>query len=473
LVVAICLVALLQPVPAGADEAGPVPPESSRRIGVIGLRLGLAPGPLDGEDNVACGYAARRTPDIDSMRDAGLRLRPLFSLPTAARDFPAGIARPDLERWLLFELPDGREMGEALAWLRSLSAVETAYALPRALPASVGAKAVPDFKPQQGYLGPAPEGLDAEYLWDQPGGRGNGVVIADVEGDWNRNHYDLGRATRSAINGEPLGGIWYNHGTAVLGELAATRNNAGVTGIAFRAKVRMFSIGRVGGDGKTYTNVPDAINRAAAALGPGDVIVLEVQYSGLQHSSAYIPVEYYEADFEAIRSAAERGIAVVEAAGNGSQNLDAAIYGGRFDRAQRDSLAILVGAGAPPGSYYADRSRLSFSNFGSRMDVQGWGSGVTTTGYGHLYRKGGENYYFTNAFNGTSSATGMLGGAVACLQGFAREAGLLLKPRVLRRILTRTGSPQQGRTSRAIGPRPDLRRVAKAILKMAGKRAGS
>ena len=71
-----------------------------------------------------------------------------------------------------------------------------------------------------------------------------------------------------------------------------------------------------------------------------------------------------------------------------------------------------------------DRSRLSFSTYGSRVDVQGWGHNVTTTGYGGLFTGGGDpNQYYTATFNGTSSASPIVAGAAAALQGIQLARG--------------------------------------------------
>jgi hypothetical protein len=43
----------------------------------------------------------------------------------------------------------------------------------------------------QGYLNPAPDGIDARYGWGFPGGDGTGVNIVDMEQGWNLNHEDL------------------------------------------------------------------------------------------------------------------------------------------------------------------------------------------------------------------------------------------------------------------------------------------
>ena len=57
-----------------------------------------------------------------------------------------------------------------------------------------------------------------------------------------------------------------------------------------------------------------------------------------------------------------------------------------------------------------DRVRLDFSNYGSRVDVQGWGRMVATLEYGDLQScTGAEADYtdrhYTGEFAGTSSAS--------------------------------------------------------------------
>ena len=64
--------------------------------------------------------------------------------------------------------------------------------------------------------------------------------------------------------------------------------------------------------------VADAIVAAAAALPRAHVLLIEVQLGKI----AYLPVETEQANFDAIRLATAQGIVVVEAAGNGDQNLD-------------------------------------------------------------------------------------------------------------------------------------------------------
>jgi len=84
------------------------------------------------------------------------------------------------------------------------------------------------------------------------------------------------------------------------------------------------------------------------------------------------PAEIQLSVFDAIKRATDAKIIVVEAAGNddawGGIDLDDPTCNAIFDRNVRDSGAIIVGAGSP-----VDRSRLPFSSYGSRVDVQGWG----------------------------------------------------------------------------------------------------
>jgi serine protease len=254
-----------------------------------------------------------------------------------------------------------------------------------------------------------------------------------------------------------------NHGTAVLGEMIGTRDRKGVTGVAWGAEVGLAPANTLN---RGY-NVANAILLAVADGSAGDVILIEQQQSvcGLPN---FGPPEVDMAVFTAIQTAVTNGFVVVETAGNGNVDLDQPSCGSTFDRTVRDSGAILVGAGLPPSSG-ADRQRAGFSAYGSRVDVQGWGTSVTTTGYGGLYRNpdapNDSNYWYTSLFNGTSSAAPMVAGAAANLQGIARqEFSAPLTSLQVRRLLTRTGSRQLGNTAEHIGPRPNLRRAINQLF---------
>jgi hypothetical protein len=142
-------------------------------------------------------------------------------------------------------------------------------------------------------------------------------------------------------------------------------------------------------------------------------------------------------------------------------NLDQAGCGNLFNRSVRDSGAIIVGAGSPTTYPQTDRSRLYFSTYGSRVDVQGWGYNVYTTGYGDLYSGTGKNQWYTAQFSGTSSASPIVTGAAALLSSISQQRGKLQTPAWIRSTLTSTGSPQQDDpgypASENIGPRPNLK----------------
>jgi subtilisin family serine protease len=305
--------------------------------------------------------------------------------------------------------------------------------------------------------------------------------VIDIEGGWTLDHVDFRGNSSGLIGGQPFTDAgWTNHGTAVLGEIRAGDNGFGITGIAPECTFSVVSHQGLGSSG--------AIDLAASSLATGDIMLLEMHrpgprfgFSARDDQQGYIAVEWWPDDFLAIRRAVLRGIIVVEAAGNGAQNLDDPFYDQPDPsfpdswknpfRGAANSGAIVVGAGAPPsGQFGPDRSRLDFSNYGSRIDCQGWGRGVVTTGYGDLY--GGSDDAFrtvayTAEFSGTSSASPIVTGVVACLQGIARAQGSPLDPTQVKNLLRQTGSPQMGGfvggISQRIGNRPDLTTLIASI----------
>jgi subtilisin-like proprotein convertase family protein/subtilisin family serine protease len=349
---------------------------------------------------------------------------------------------------------DPEEVERFIQSLEDLDVVQLIYPTPLPVPPPEDIPPeTPDFELGQRYLDPAPEGIDARAAWSNSGGRGEGVTIIDIEYDWRDTHEDLENALGQKLCYAPRG-LWIDHGTAVLGEVGSGDNGYGVTGIANEAGLGMVTQYPSG----MSNSVARAIDCATSLLDAGDVILLEAQTGG-PHGN-YVPVEWNQAEYDAIVAATAKGIIVVEAAGNGNENLDHPDFLGKFDRSVRDSGAIIVGAGAPPDYSQPDRSRLSFSTYGSRVDVQGYGQLVTTTGYGDLFAADADQLY-TDTFSGTSSASPIVTGAAAALQGIQlARGGTLLEPNEVRRILTDTGTPQQdGPYSGHIGPRPDLLRA--------------
>jgi serine protease len=384
----------------------------------------------------------------------------------------SGEPLPNLNLWFQITLKPGTNATKFLENLRSLDSVDIAEPAP--LPAPPPAT-TPDFTGNQGYLGPATAGIDAIFSATIPGGNGSGIKIYDVEYSWNQTHEDLSKANGvllllnagdSAV--DPFNNN--NHGTAVLGELIADNDTKGVTGISWGADIGLAPV-------KTANlgyNPANAILLAMADGSPGDVILIEQQFPVCGLSGPCTgpggncgPSEWVQSVFDAIQTTVAIGFVVVEAAGNGGVNLDQAACDTKFDRTMRDSGAIIVGAGGPPAGL--DRQRLPFSSYGSRVDLQGWGDQVMTTGYGTFYRNPDDltnpNFWYTNTFNGTSSASPIVAGAAVNLQGIAlNQSGGPLTPFQIREILVETGSPQLGNTAEHIGPRPDLREAIVEII---------
>jgi hypothetical protein len=364
---------------------------------------------------------------------------------------------------------------------RAGSRAGSRFALRRAKPRKPSAPgaATQDFSGQQGYLAASPDGVDAHWAWSQPGGRGDGVSIIDIEGGWCFTHEDLRHTVGGLVGGTALDGpLWRDHGTAVLSEIAGEENGVGVTGIVPRARLTAVSHWPDG--------AASAILTAARRLRAGDVILMEMHAPGprLAFQSdpgqrGFIAMEWWPDVFAAVSFAVRRGILVVSAAGNGAEDLDDPLYSVRpttppnvfdpswvnpFDRTRRDSGSIIVGAGAPPSNAFGlDRSRLGFSNFGALVDAQGWGAGVVGCGYGDL-QNGVEERLYTATFSGTSSASPIVVGALASLQGMRKAAGRPpLTPAEARALLRAAGAPQtnggQPVTER-IGNRPDIRAMA-------------
>jgi len=343
----------------------------------------------------------------------------------------------------------GTNIKDLVKALNQLDFVERAYVEPFVSPPT------PDFQGDQGYLDAAPDGVNATAAWALPGGRGEGINFIDLEGGWTTDHEDLIGNSPTLIHGAHTPG-WIDHGTAVLGEIIGVDNGFGVTGIANNpASVRLVSL-EPGG-------VADAIMAAVDVLNPGDVLLLEVQKGWVW--GVWYPTEMDEADFIAIQLAVALGIVVVEAAGNGNETVFPAVGNDLdaytdpitvehiFDPTVRDSGAIIVGAGTA-----GTHEKCGFSNYGTRVNCQGWGDWtVVTCGYGDLYDEGTVQTEYTDSFAGTSSASPMVVGVALCIEGIAENSlGYRFSPAQIRHLVSTFGTPQGGDTSQHIGSLPDL-----------------
>ena len=387
----------------------------------------------------------------------GLRFAPLLALSEeelrtlearAARH--SGFAQPDLAGMMqIVGVPkDGASLVAIGEELRALPTVEYAY-LELLGPPPPGdiAPTTPDLTAHQTYVPPNP-GLDVSYAHGR-GYRGAGVRFSDCEYGWNADHEDLNDIDLHLEAGQTIApGVyssgWDSHGTAVVGSANAVDNAYGITGIAVDSVVYTFPEWTNEEGFRRATCIAHAINRSAV----GDVVLLEMQTTGA--GGGYGPAELDPNVFAVVMVGTHAGVIVVGAAGNGNQDLDGPAYSSY--RAMGDSGAILIGA----GSANVGHDKLSFSTYGSRVNVQAWGTSVFTLGYGGFAEYGGDkNQRYTSSFNGTSSASGLSGPAAVVLQQAAIDLlGGPLSCTEMRQLLMDTGIPQGG--GNHIGPCIDL-----------------
>ncbi|MBW7475414.1 fibronectin type III domain-containing protein [Paenibacillus oenotherae] len=367
------------------------------------------------------------------------------------------------QRYFTVPVPEGADPGNLLERLNQSGVVEEAYLKPK--PVEDPGVIIPNSTPVQPgddsnfssqlYANAGPLGHDAPYAWQFEGGDGKGIQWVDIERGWAFNHEDLAAHQIQMLPGSTIFPSSADHGTAVLGVVSAVDNAIGNIGLANKAKPMVSSTIRAAGG----YNIAEAILVAVDALQRGDVILLEAQTS-YSTANGYVPIEVYPAEFDAIRYAVDQGITVVEAGGNGSVNLNNfQTIDGKYILNQssadfRDSGAIMVGA----SSSSVPHTRLYFSNYGNRIDVNSWGFSVHTLAAASPSATTG----YQSDFSGTSSASAIVTSSVISIQGIAKaQFGAPYAPDIVRNLLrnpafnTPTGNPAVDQ----IGNLPNLKGI--------------
>ncbi len=474
---------------AAKPEHWPIGPGFSQRIIAVKFLDDSAVRAVQGRlANLAPGQAARNAAAAYLAQGVWV---PMFNQPepvlqqmraTATQNFQQagflarGQAAPrivDLRTHFIVEVPAGVSAQAMIDALNTLPEVEMAqpYPLPVAPPV------VGEYQDQQKYWRTANAGLGFDDVKWWKGGTGKFAKIADAEYSFNKDHADLPAVTNVVNNGIEIPGGTDDHGTAVLGQLVSKADGIGTTGAAWEASIAFAA---------TYTFTPplaepvwdvgNAVTKAAAHVGNGGVVLIEQQMAGPNVPAmpppgsqlGLVAVEWFKPWYDAIVTAVGNGVTVVEAAGNGSENLDDASYG--VDNGNHypfkpanASGAIIVGAGAIQGGSDKARSRLGFSNYGSIISLQGHGEGVVTTGYGTLHNADGKNKQYASDFGGTSGASPCVTAAVALAQSIRKGVdNTYFTPAQIRTLLIDTGVAQQAGANPAaqkIGPLPNLKRA--------------
>jgi hypothetical protein len=360
------------------------------------------------------------------------------------------------------------EIGKHLALLPWIEFVTELYA---GYPLSLGPAGEYDPEvPKQRYLEAAPKGMGVKGIWNLPGGMGKGVRFVDIEEGWRLDPPDLASLKACFICGVSRDRE-RQHGAQVLSVVAAKRDSIGMEGVA--PELAFIGLSSIWETNKRK-NIPLAFVSAFEALRPGDVVLLEVETT---EGEGYLPFESNEVVFDLIRLGVALGIAVIEPSGDGSLNLDGVMSWRRgqgrkiFDRSVVDSMAIMVGACDSPVRHGV-HNLYPFSNYGSRVDCYAWGQRVNAVATANLVsaprfgrEKGNALLSRFPVLTATSGAGAIMAGAVACIQGLARERlGSPLSPLTLRRILRNPSNGTPVTRGRDFwGSMPDLEKIAKLV----------
>jgi len=426
-------------------------------------------------------------------RFKGIRLDRLFTIVSPERigDLVALASErdrtyraPNLLTYFVVPCPPESDPEAIAAALREWTEVDTAYVDP--LDESPG-PTDPDYTTgRQSFLRPpavsatGPKGaIDAEYAWTQPGGTGTGQKIVDLERGAKLDHEDLVARAIPTLHGINAPAD-RPHGASVLGVVAAVGNNGkGGAGIAHGLASAAYTCQVLN---SSTVDRPQAVMAAIEHFSaPGEdplgrVLLLEVQLNPLTGGGGVtwskMPMETVAADFDVIRLATALGIAVVEAAGNGKNDLD--LYqdvAGTFVLARtrpadfKDSGAIMVGGSTSRYPYTRSVAGTEGTSFGTRVDCFAWADGVRTCGV-DLF--GGDVY--RDDFGGTSAAAAIVAGAALLVQGAAEASlGHRLSPGQLRVLLSdlTLNTPSASPGNDRIGVMPNLRRILQEGLAIA------
>lgn len=211
-------------------------------------------------------------------------------------------------------------------------------------------------------------------------------------GDWNvLNQCFAGSPARNSS--------W--HGTHVAGTVAAVTNNAaGVSGMAFNARVlAVRALGRCGG---TLADIADAVTWSSGgavagvpAVGVNRASVINMSLGGGGVCTAASAMQV------AINGALARGTTVVVAAGNSNTNVS-----GFIPASCTGNGLIVVGATDSAGA------KASFSSYGAGVDVSAPGVSIASTLNAGTTTPAADNYVY---YSGTSMSSPHVAGLVALM----------------------------------------------------------
>lgn len=314
---------------------------------------------------------------------------------------------------------------------------------------------IPPTTPSYAYLQAyhrVDSGVNMEYAWSK-GIFGQNITVFDVEYGVNTAHEKLVDQPitihDSMTISSSLSVDFTEHGTAAIGVVCADQFDYGNIGMMHG--IASMTLVPESTEESGYNRVK-AVTNAIAKANTGDIIMYEMQ-AGVGNSTEYGPAEINNTIWNLTKGAVDAGIIIIAAAGNGNVDLDTDSRLSSY-RSKGDNGSIIVGAGSSDGL----RNKLSFSTYGSRVNVQAWGQNVISAGYGSYSQVGGDFNQSYNMFSGTSSATPIVASCAIAIQSyFYSLTGGHLNCQQIRTILTTTGKPQGDPQSGNIGPLPNIK----------------
>ena len=427
-----------------------------------------------------------------------------------AAEKASGTTAPNLDQFFRISFAESYNTIEMSAYLRQYYFVETAYpAVFRYLPL-----ASQDYTSLQFYgldiisgintgltaggvsvIATNSYGMNMKAVEAIPGAGGKNVTIFNIDEGYIRKHEDISRLDISKLaysanyisyidptKGEsnlpdPTIDKSEDHGTATVSITSADKNSLGITGIVPDAKLLFANGNYLNSAGTPVAGIARALLAGISRLEAGDVITISMGGVSTVNGTEYsIPLGFFPEEAAAIKTAVQKGIYVLVAAGNSNSDYqNSAIYGNQsfltkpYGTSPDDPGHYIIGASSP-GPWCTNLfensaplpagSRADFSSYGVRVGPSSWGDCVMAAGsaagfdFSQTPTVLTDNYSLF--FSGTSAATPITAGLVASFSSaFFEKNKFNLTPAELYKKLIATGKPQvtsAGSLAGNIGP---------------------
>ncbi|EJM72696.1 S8 family serine peptidase [Pseudomonas sp. GM55] len=302
----------------------------------------------------------------------------------------------------------------------------------------------PDFSSMQGYLD-EPLGMNVRNAWNSESHPGYYATVRHLDFGIYRNHEDLSGQRITVVNSRPETEDC-NHGTASTGCIVAGKaDGRGVAGVAHDCRFYFYDTGDTA--------------QIVADFNPGDIVSFDIQLGAL--TGHLVPFVHNKTIWDYVGHCVKGGAVVVFAAGNGGLNLK---LNPLIFRNYGNNGALMVGA---CGS--ASELRHSFSNFNLYGALNSWGDNVTTTGYGELQDYEGNDRDYTQYYDGTSSATPLVAGALACIQSYVKSHhNVYLNCQEMLALVSASGYQKSAERREGIGARPNVAAAIATVNRLLG-----